>query len=107
MGHPWFPPGQFPPTHGGFHNNPYHHNYANAMIVAQIVETSQGQTVRLPDEFRFGTRVVSIRRVGDAIVRDPVKPATWPEGFFESIRIDDPAFTRLEQGPTPPAPSGR
>jgi predicted DNA-binding antitoxin AbrB/MazE fold protein len=28
----------------------------------------------------------------------------WPAGFFEAIRIEDPAFARPIQGPIPPAP---
>jgi hypothetical protein len=35
----------------------------------------------------------------------PAKPLdAWPPGFFEAIQIDDPAFTRPEQGQMPPAP---
>jgi hypothetical protein len=30
--------------------------------------------------------------------------ATWPEGFFESIRIEDPAFARQPQGRAPSIP---
>jgi antitoxin VapB len=74
------------------------------MQTVEIVETSQGQQVRLPDEFRFASRTVSIRRQGEAVILEPVKSASWPEHFFENIRIDDPAFARPPQGPTPPAP---
>jgi virulence-associated protein VagC len=74
------------------------------MKTADIIETSQGQAVRLPDEFRFTVPTVSIRREAEAVILEPLKPAAWPEGFFESIRIDDPAFTRPEQGTMPPAP---
>jgi len=63
-----------------------------------------GQVVRLPDEFRFGTPSVSIRKAGDAVILEPLKAATWPSGFFEDIRIDDPLFARPAQGQTPPAP---
>jgi virulence-associated protein VagC len=70
----------------------------------EIGETDNGQAVPLPEEFRFSTRTVSIRRDGEAVIREPVKPNHWPEHFFDSIRIDDPAFVRPEQGPTPPAP---
>jgi virulence-associated protein VagC len=76
----------------------------NAMITVEIVETSNGQAVPLPEEFRFETSTVSIRRDGDAVILEPVKPAHWPEHFFEDIRIDDPAFVRPDQGSTPPAP---
>jgi hypothetical protein len=27
---------------------------------------------------------------------------TWPPGFFDAIRIDDPAFQRPDQGELPP-----
>ena len=37
------------------------------MKTAEIVETSQGQPVRIPDEFRFNAKSVSIRREGDAL----------------------------------------
>jgi hypothetical protein len=30
---------------------------------------------------------------------------TWPDGFFDYIRIDDPNFVRPEQGTTSPAPT--
>jgi len=75
------------------------------MKTAEIVETNQGQAVRLPDEFRFEDPMVSIRREGDAVILEPIKALNWPEHFFENIRIDDPAFTRPEQGSIPPAPS--
>jgi virulence-associated protein VagC len=74
------------------------------MQTVEIVETSRGQEIHLPDKFRFASRTVSIRRQGDAVILEPIKPATWPERFFEDIRIDDPAFARPPQGATPPAP---
>ena len=75
------------------------------MKTVEIVQTSHGQEVHLPDEFRFATSTVSIRREGDAVILEPVKAADWPAGFFENIHIDDPGFTRPPQGPLPPAPS--
>jgi hypothetical protein len=38
------------------------------------------------------------RREGEAVILEPVKPSSWPPGFFVRIRIDEPAFTRPEQG---------
>jgi virulence-associated protein VagC len=77
----------------------------NAMNTAEIVETSNGQTIRLPNEFRFETTLVSIRREGDAVILDPMRSPNWPDRFFEDIRIDDPGFARPAQGLTPAAPS--
>jgi virulence-associated protein VagC len=69
-----------------------------------VVETPEGQVLHLPKEFRFHSPMVSIRREGSALVLEPVKPTSWPEGFFEKIRIDDPTFVRPDQGEMPPAP---
>jgi virulence-associated protein VagC len=74
------------------------------MSVAEIVHIGDGQVARLPEEFQFDTESVSIRREGEAVILEPVKPATWPAGFFETIRLDDPKFVRADQGRTPLAP---
>jgi hypothetical protein len=46
--------------------------------------------------------LVSLQDEGDANVSDPVKSNVWPEKFFDSIHITDPAFVRPEQGQSPP-----
>jgi virulence-associated protein VagC len=74
------------------------------MSIAEIVHIGGAQAVRLPEGFQFDTESVSIRREGESVILEPVKPATWPEGFFEAIRIADPKFVRTDQGPTPPVP---
>jgi virulence-associated protein VagC len=74
------------------------------MMTVEILKTSNGQAVPLPEGFRFETSTVSIRRDGEAVIVEPVKTPHWPTGFFDAIRIDDPAFTRPSQGPTPSAP---
>jgi antitoxin VapB len=75
------------------------------MQTAEIVRTDGTQAVKLPEGFHFEGDTVSIRREGEAVILEPVKPATWPPGFFDAIHIDDPAFVRPEQGPVPRAPS--
>ena len=74
------------------------------MKVAEIVRANGCQLVKLPEEFHLQGDTVYIRRQGEAIVLEPMKAATWPTGFFEGIRVDDPAFARPPQGPLPPAP---
>lgn len=69
---------------------------------AELLNTDQGQIVRLPDEFRLPGPRVSIRRDGNAVVLEPIKTSDWPPGFFEAIRINDPAFERPDQGELPP-----
>jgi virulence-associated protein VagC len=75
------------------------------MKTAEVIETSRGQTICLPAEFRLPTGPVAVRWQGDALVLEPTKATSWPEGFFEAIAIRDPAFERPPQGAMPPAPS--
>jgi virulence-associated protein VagC len=72
---------------------------------AEVVEMGGVQAVRLPEEFRFDSDRVSIRRDGEAVILEAVKAARWPEGFFEAIRVEDPRFTRPVQGEAPAAPA--
>ena len=71
------------------------------MNTAVISRSDGRQTVTLPEEFRFEGETVSIRREGEAVILEPVRPDAWPAGFFDRIRIDDPAFERPEQGKVP------
>jgi virulence-associated protein VagC len=75
------------------------------MKTAEVFDLHDEQVVRLPEGFRFTSSTFSIRKEGDAVILEPTKPQTWPAGFFEAIRIDDPAFERPDQGSLPPAPS--
>lgn len=75
------------------------------MNTTEIVSVDGHQAVRLPDEYRFDETTVAIRKEGDAVILEPVKSRDWPAGFFDAIRIDDPAFARPPQGETPPAPA--
>lgn len=79
------------------------------MSTTEIIDIAGGQAVKLPAEFHFDGDVVSIRREGDAVILEPVESAeplqaTWPDGFFEAIRIEDPKFVRPDQGQAPPIP---
>ncbi len=75
--------------------------YRPAMTTT-LFTNGRSQAVRIPKELRFVRREVSIRRLGDGVLLVPVKTSTWPDGFFESIRIDDANFTRPAQGELPP-----
>jgi antitoxin VapB len=75
------------------------------MKTTEVISLDGRQAVRLPDEFRFTDATVSIRKEGEAVILEPVKSNSWPDGFFDDICIDDPAFARPPQGETPPAPA--
>jgi antitoxin VapB len=75
--------------------------YLPAMTTT-LFTSGRSEAVRIPKELRFEGREVSIRRLGDGVLLVPVKASTWPDGFFESIRIDDLNFIRPDQGELPP-----
>ncbi len=71
-------------------------------MTTTLFTNGRSQAVRIPKELRFEGREVSIRRLGDGVLLVPVKASSWPDGFFESIRIDDSNFARPDQGELPP-----
>lgn len=74
------------------------------MKVAKVFFTGRSQAVRIPREFRFSDREVSIRREGEAVILEPLRKGSWPRGFWRRIRIADSALRRPEQGVVPPRP---
>ncbi|MFT5467286.1 MAG: antitoxin VapB [Verrucomicrobiales bacterium] len=61
-------------------------------MTAKLFMNGRSQAVRLPKEFRFEGKEVSIRKDGDSVVLEPIEKRDWPEGFFEAIQIDDETF---------------
>src|SRR5437879_9798698 len=76
--------------------------YLDDMETATVIFEGNRQTVRLSRNIRLPATVF-VRQDGDAVVLEPAKPKVWPEGFFDSIHISDPAFERPEQSELPPA----
>lgn len=72
------------------------------MDTAIVTEEGDHQTVRLPKGIHLSTPTVLVRQEGSSVVLEPAKATTWSAGFFDSIRIDDPAFERPQQAPLPP-----
>ena len=72
---------------------------------AEVFDTDRGQAVRLPADIRFSTSTVVVRREGESVILETPRPSQWPVRFFESIRIEDPAFERPDQGSMPPPPN--
>ena len=71
-------------------------------MTTTLFTNGRSQAVRIPKELRLEGKEVSIRRMGDGVLLLPLKATTWPEGFFENIRINDANFSRPEQGDLPP-----
>lgn len=53
---------------------------------AKLFRNGRSQAVRLPREFRFSGREVSIRREGDAVILEPIKRRSWPRGYWDRLR---------------------
>ena len=52
------------------------------MATAKLFRNGRSQAVRLPKEFRFEGGEVSVRREGDAVILEPLKPRAWPKGYW-------------------------
>lgn len=71
------------------------------MEIATVTLEDGRQTVRLPKVVRL-PKSVCVRQEGESVILEPARPEHWPDGFFDAIRITDPAFARPEQGTQPP-----
>ena len=63
-----------------------------------VIVDGDSQVIRLPIGFEVRADRVSVRRLGEAVLIEPVRPREWPPGFFEAIHSDDPTFVRPDQG---------
>jgi hypothetical protein len=52
------------------------------VATAKLFRNGRSQAVRLPKEFRFEGGEVSVRREGDAVILEPLKPRGWPRGYW-------------------------
>ncbi len=52
------------------------------MATAKVFRNGRSQAVRLPKEFRFQGTEVSVRREGDAVILEPLRPRCWPRGYW-------------------------
>jgi antitoxin VapB len=71
---------------------------------AKIFWNGRSQAVRLPKEFRFEGKEVSIRRDGQAVILEPIEKPGWPEGFWKRFLSEPPLAENFEL-PERPAPS--
>jgi virulence-associated protein VagC len=73
-------------------------------MTTTLFQNGDSQAVRLPKDFRLPGKEVSIRRLGTWILIEPIRETAWPEGYFDSILIEDEAFARPDQKTTPSSP---
>jgi hypothetical protein len=52
------------------------------MATAKLFQNGRSQAVRLPKEFRFEGQALSIRREGEAVILEPLRPQAWPRGYW-------------------------
>jgi antitoxin VapB len=65
---------------------------------AKIFKNGRSQAVRLPAEFRFSTREVTIERQGSAVILRPV-PDGWDDFFSRPSRVPDDFLVDREDVP--------
>lgn len=64
----------------------------------KIFWSGNSQAVRLPRAFRFDEEVseVNLRREGDQLILEPVRPKHWPESFWQAFGEMPEDFERPE-----------
>ena len=67
-------------------------------MIAKIFKSGNSLALRLPRKLNPREGMVSVVQEGERWIVEPLKPAAWPEGFFESILISDKNFARPPQG---------
>lgn len=68
-------------------------------MTAKVFWSGNSQAVRLPKAFRFPpeTEEVEVRRQGERIILEPVKPQAWPESFWQAFGDMPEGFERPAQ----------
>lgn len=66
---------------------------------AKLFMNGRSQAVRLPAEFRFLGREVSIERQGDSVIISP-KPVGWDDFFARKSRVPQD-FMAVREDPAP------
>ena len=52
---------------------------------AKLFTNGRSQAVRLPKEFRFAGKEVTIRKEGQAVVLEPLAKRQWPAGYWPRL----------------------
>ncbi|BDU72067.1 antitoxin [Mesoterricola silvestris] len=70
-----------------------------SQVRAKVFWSGPSQAVRLPKAFRFSTDEVTIRKVGDSLILEPVHKREWPVGYAASFADMPEDFERPEPLP--------
>ncbi len=67
--------------------------------MAKILRSAHSQAVQLPKAFRFPREIeeVEVRRQGDRLILEPVRPREWPESFWQAFGGMPEGFERPVQ----------
>ena len=59
---------------------------------ASVFMNGRSQAVRLPQSCRFepGTRSLRVRRIGRAVILEPLEPLDWDPGYWEALEAMPP-----------------
>jgi antitoxin VapB len=73
-----------------------------ALDKAKVFWSGPSQAVRLPKAYRFEVEEVTIRKVGNAVILEPVNKRAWPEGYVASFAGITEDFERPDPLPESP-----
>lgn len=67
-------------------------------MITKVFKSGNSMALRIPKELEPKEGEMRIERKGKRWIVEPVASKAWPRNFFNRVRIDDPEFTRPEQG---------
>ena len=70
---------------------------------ASVFMNGRSQAVRLPQSCRFGPEVrsVQVRKVGHAVILEPVEAAGWEPAYWEALQAMPPMEEEVGQADVP------
>lgn len=63
----------------------YMSGHSSDEFVASVFMNGGSQAVRLPKECRVSGTRVRVRKVGDAVILEPLRKPSWPRGFWDRL----------------------
>ncbi|MDE3127901.1 MAG: AbrB/MazE/SpoVT family DNA-binding domain-containing protein [Gemmatimonadota bacterium] len=68
---------------------------------ASVFTNGGSQAVRLPKECRVAGTRVRVRKVGDAVILEPLRKPKWPRGYWDRLASLPPIADDMAPPPAP------
>jgi virulence-associated protein VagC len=67
-------------------------------MITKVFKSGNSMALRIPKELEPREGEMHIERKGKRWIVEPVNAKAWPRNFFKKVRINNPEFSRPDQG---------